>query len=508
VAYAVGDSQSILSGWRVHLLRETLPSLPVAPAVLAALGSGLQGWAGSAGIPVGTPFLISPGLEYDVELNRFFYSADMLCCRIMTRLGYARDLAAFLSFLHRSRGGRGWRDATEDDHTAYLVWRLFDSSGPRVSGGTWDREVSGVNRFYQWQAARGNVAGNPVPQRVRRQGPAGVSGRAQGAGGETPATHTHGARAERIQWFPAASYRQWRDIGVRGYRCDGLADPAFRGRWAARNAVFCDLMVRTGLRLAEQASLTVFEVPLDRSIAGYLKFWLAPAIAKGGSSRWVYVPASVVADLAAYAEIDRRDVIADAQASGRYRKTGHAVLVADGERPVAREHGAGRGEMVKISQLSAAERRRLFVEGPGGLEPAAFWLSEDGQPVSVSTWKNMFAQANTRCARHGADLHAHAHLLRHTFAVLTLEQMQRGHIAALAELNPEQRGHYTRIFGDPLDWVRRRLGHASITTTQIYLHALEELEMETRMALVPDSWEDPRDTPHGQFADDARPGTA
>jgi site-specific recombinase XerD len=381
---------------------------------------------------------------------------------------------------------------------------LFDSSGPRVSGDTWDREVSGVNSFYKWQAARGNVAANPVPQRARRRGPPGVRGRAGGAGGETPATYTHGARAGRISWFPAASYRLWRDIGVRGYGRDGLAEPTFRGRWAARNAAFCDLMVRTGLRLAEQAALTIFEVPFDRSVAGYVKFWLPPAIAKGGSARWVYVPASLVTDLAAYAEIDRRAVIASAQAAGRYGRTGGAVLVVDGERPIARDYGPGRGEPVKISQLSAEERRRLFVEGPGGLEPAAFWLSEDGQPVSVSTWKNMFAKANARCARHGASLHAHAHLLRHTFAVLTLEQMQRGHIAKLAELNPEQRGHYTRIFGDPLDWVRRRLGHSSITTTQIYLHTLEELEMETRMALVPDSWEDPRDTPPGQLADDTR----
>ena len=34
-----------------------------------------------------------------------------------------------------------------------------------------------------------------------------------------------------------------------------------------------------------------------------------------------------------------------------------------------------------------------------------------------------------------------------------------------------------------------RLGHRSVGTTQIYLHALQELEMETRMALVPDTWE-------------------
>ena len=68
------------------------------------------------------------------------------------------------------------------------------------------------------------------------------------------------------------------------------------------------------------------------------------------------------------------------------------------------------------------------------------------------------------------DLSAHAHLLRHTFAVVTLEQLQRAHISTLAELNSEQRGHYTRIFGDPLDWVRRRLGHRSIVTPQTYLH--------------------------------------
>ena len=39
-----------------------------------------------------------------------------------------------------------------------------------------------------------------------------------------------------------------------------------------------------------------------------------------------------------------------------------------------------------------------------------------------------------------------------------LEQLQRGHLAALAAMTAEQRGQYTRIFGDPLDWVRRRMG--------------------------------------------------
>jgi integrase len=130
-----------------------------------------------------------------------------------------------------------------------------------------------------------------------------------------------------------------------------------------------------------------------------------------------------------------------------------------------------------------------MVRTPGGLEPAALWLGEHGMPITVSGWKQVFATANERCERAGAGVLCHPHLLRHSFAVVTLEQLQRGHLANLAAMTAEQRGHYTKIFGDPLDWVRRRLGHSSIASTLIYLHALQELEMRTRMTLVPDDWD-------------------
>lgn len=70
-----------------------------------------------------------------------------------------------------------------------------------------------------------------------------------------------------------------------------------------------------------------------------------------------------------------------------------------------------------------------------------------------------------------------------------MEQLQRAHLRDLAEIAPGQRHTYQMIFGDPLDWIRRRLGHASAETTQIYLHALAELELATRQALVPGDWE-------------------
>ncbi|GGK31296.1 hypothetical protein GCM10011583_73950 [Streptomyces camponoticapitis] len=57
-------------------------------------------------------------------------------------------------------------------------------------------------------------------------------------------------------------------------------------------------------------------------------------------------------------------------------------------------------------------------------------------------------------------------------------------------MNGAQRPTYQRVFGDPLNWVRIRLGHRSATTTALYLHTLQELEMRTRLELVPEgAWE-------------------
>ncbi|CAL9676292.1 hypothetical protein [Streptomyces sp. enrichment culture] len=342
----------------------------------------------------------------------------------------------------------------------------------------------------------------PVPHRLSRAVPWGVPSAAR-VQATVPATYAHDRGGERIEWLPPASYRLWRDVGLRGYGPDGLPSRRFRGRWAARNAAFTDLMVRTGMRLSEQAHLTRLEVPTGAGAGGYQRFWLPGAIAKYFSARWIYVPHGVVGELAAYAELDRAEVVDDARAAGVYRRWRRPLVIDDPSRlHLARVTGSSIRRLVNLAELTAGERRRLLVDGEDGLEPALFWLGENGQPLAVSTWKSMFADANKRCQARGVALSCHAHLLRHSFAVVTLEQLQRGHIAALGKLNENQRGHYTRIFGDPLDWVRRRLGHRSVVTTTVYLHALQELEMETRMALVPDTWEDPRDTPLQGLGDD------
>jgi len=125
------------------------------------------------------------------------------------------------------------------------------------------------------------------------------------------------------------------------------------------------------------------------------------------------------------------------------------------------------GRWVGVDRLGPVQRARLLVARPDGVEPAMLWLGEDGMPLSVRAWKSVFRAASDRCRRLGVEVYCHPHMLRHSFAVTTLEHLQRGHLRALGALNPEQRRHYQMVFGDPLDWVRRRLppSPASPTTS-------------------------------------------
>ncbi|MER5915560.1 integrase [Streptomyces sp. NPDC001982] len=469
-----------------------------------------ESWVDDLGIPDGTPYLLSPRFVYDVALNSYFHRVDLMEGPLNSQINRALAMARYFNFLHQSRGGKDWRDATEADHIAYQHWRRRDLRGPQVDGGTWSQEVSHVHQFYVF--AKRWVGEVPIPQRPRRESSKGEKGRRtrrdrRGKTDTVPATYAHDEGGEVIEWLPAASYRRWRDLGVLGHGPDGLPRENFRGRWSSRNGSFCDLMVRTGMRISEQSHVLVTEIPTGPGAPGYSRFWLPAAIAKGGSARWIYVPAVVRRDLTSYALEDRQVVIEEARAERRYDKIRRPIVISDPSRPDTAQYTSGvlSGSRIDVRKLGPLERRRLLVDTEAGLEPAMFWLGESGMPLAVSTWKDMFTDANKRCGEAGTDLRAHAHLLRHTFAVITLEQLQRGHIAALGEMNPAQRLHYQRIFGDPMDWVRRRLGHSSQLSTLIYLHALQELEMETRMALVPNTWEDPRDTPLAVLGQDVTP---
>ncbi len=289
-----------------------------------------------------------------------------------TRLAAAGDLCRFLCFLHESRGGKSWRDAQEDDHAAFLHWRQL-------------------------------MPANPVPQRARR---AAADRHRQGDGRAlVPAAQARDTGRDEVKWLAPAEYRQWRNTGLRGYRADGLPDEGFRGRWASRNALFADVMVRTGLRLAEQASLTDGEAPAGDGGVAYQRFWLPGAVAKNGSSRWVYPPAALARKVGEYCAADRAEIIiAAARRRGTYDRIRDPLVIDPALGPasavVVRRPDGGEA-VIRVEQLTPGERARLLVRTRDRLKPAGLWLAEHGMPVSISGWKGIFRGASSRCARAG-----------------------------------------------------------------------------------------------------------
>jgi integrase len=453
-------------GWRVHFTRRQLMMPRNCRPLLESLPMNVvPGWLDHEGIEDGAPFLVSPDGRYDADLNSYFLLNP---APENTHAAIAYDLAGFLTFLccHRNPvGTRGWRDVNADDRVAYHRWRRVDESGPRVRGSTWAREVATVNSFYRWAVESGFVEQNPIRQRPVRA----RSARGHAISTLTPAEAPKDGHRENLAWLPPTSYRRWRDIGVRGYLPGGLLDSSFRGRNAARNATFCDLMARTGLRSTEQASLSVFEIPEIDVDRAYAPIKLPSAIAKNGSGRRIYIPIGVLREIWDYMRFDRAELIDRARIRGTYHRSPGKLIVEDPQHAAVTADGRI-GRRRSAETLNPRQRRRLFVCRPDGLEPAALWLNQDGLPVMPGTWQSMFTDANERCLRHGVGLRAHPHLLRHTYAVVTLEQLQREHIRELGTMNSTQRTSYEQIFGDPLDWVRRRLGHRSVETTFKYLN--------------------------------------
>ena len=124
-----------------------------------------------------------------------------------------------------------------------------------------------------------------------------------------------------------------------------------------------------------------------------------------------------------------------------------------------------------ISEERAAIIKRQH-KTAGYVAPAALWLSREGRPLSKSAINKSFRAA---CAKAGID--ASFHDLRHTYAINTLAALQ-----VQVRNNPE-------IDLNPLKALQILLGHANLSTTQIYLQALK-LNMESIEDIVQALYED------------------
>lgn len=99
-----------------------------------------------------------------------------------------------------------------------------------------------------------------------------------------------------------------------------------------------------------------------------------------------------------------------------------------------------------------------------GEETTRFFLSSDGELLSMHGLNGVFQRFSKK-----TGVHCHPHMLRHTFGTYELLRMTR-----------------TKGDSQALLWVRDRMGHSSITTTEKYIHAADLIKHDAIDGYVAD----------------------
>jgi site-specific recombinase XerD len=470
----------------------TLVALHVTDSTRCVGAPGLDGEdaaavAARAGLREGQPFVLGEDGSYDVALNRFFRELDSWGVRAPNSIAaYARDVMVFCRFLYESRGAKSIWVADGEDLRAYKQARLRTPGDGQVSVATWRRSIAALNKWVAWALSEGLIEREPfryrdttvwTPQGVRRVR---VNAESEPDPGPAP-----------VRFVSFADYLAWRDVGLRGRLPDGRVDPSWRGRHDERNAAFADLLIASGVRLGEGASVLVPELPaVPSGGAGKLSgIHLAPAVTKRSRARVVFPSLRCLRALHRYARIERDEMVTRVRSAGGYRLGDGAVVV---RRAGPLGVTLGDGTSVRYAKLDPATRARLRLVTPDG-EPAgplALWLGSDGTPVASSTWQSVFARANARCARFDVDVAITPHVLRHSFSVHMLGLLLRQTVVALGG-DPGR--HYSSaqvkrlLVGNPLRTLARLLGHASEGSVYAYLDVLDEAQEIVWAAL--DQWD-------------------
>src|SRR5271166_4106926 len=173
-----------------------------APAVIS-----IQERRTAEGLDRHIPIILRDGIPYDAALDRFFLDLPLNGVRSPHSLrAYGYDIAVWVRFLHAACGKTVWAATTHRD-----VWRR--GYGNRRA------RVAARNDSYERAAKRSDV-----------------------------------------RFVSLEDYRVFRDVGLRGLDVDGAERPGARDRNGARNALFAELLVTTGLRLSEASFLLASEL--------------------------------------------------------------------------------------------------------------------------------------------------------------------------------------------------------------------------------------------------------
>jgi site-specific recombinase XerD len=443
------------------------------------------------GLDAHIPIILRDGAVYDADLDRFFVDLPLNGVRSPHSLrAYGYDVVVWVRFLAEACGKTVW-SAERADVAAFHRARRRADAGFRISAASWNRSVASLEKLYRWAELEGLVASTPFTHRdVWSRGHGGRRARVAARND----AYERAAKRSDVRFISLEDYRAFRDVGLRGLTVDGAERRGARDRNGARNALFAELLVTTGLRLEEASFLLACELAALAKAASrgrQASLELPSALTKGDRGRRVLLSRRLLPQITAYMDVERASASAKFAARAGWQAIERPIFI---RRPTLGALGLGPigGGTILIDALTPDERGRLVICGDDGTpkEPAVLWLTEIGQPVQPNSWEAIFARASHRCADAGVPIRISPHQLRHTFAVhmlaMLIQHRLRDAAAPAAAIES-----YRQLLGDPLQQVQRLLGHASITTTYIYLdHIVSRADtvdaaVEELLALVP-----------------------
>lgn len=380
---------------------------------------------------------------------------------------YAQVLKAWMEFLVEHQVGLfASRDELKAALSRYAQHRATGPDAQRFAASTWGRHMSVLSVFYRWAIREGHAEAEPFTYRTARALFAGTGRevRANLAVRRTPKPHV------TLRYLEADFVRLLVQ-GLAGLAPDGQPDTQFKGRELARNAAVAELVLASGLRLAEFSFLLVYELPAPPSRPSAMPIALpVPAgIAKGSKPRTTWVSYEALAGIHQYVGLDRA---AATEGSGWLPspRGGGPLLVSEPDARGGRINGVRRA----WEHLTPDERVRLVAPDGGSCVLA---VKAGGGPFTG--WEEVFARTSQRIRLRFEPRfpHVHPHRLRHSFAMRTLEALVAGHYRQVARLVVDTDGDAALglylLKADPLMVLRDLLGHASVLTTEKYLRRLD-----------------------------------
>ncbi|MEH0513421.1 site-specific integrase [Streptomyces sp. B21-079] len=353
------------------------------------------------------------------------------------------------------------RDTLRAGLSSFSEYRFSGPLKARWDMDTWNQNIRTVARFYNWAVDEGHCKAVPFNYAlVRRYTEAGLA-----ASKRNRATLRQ-PKAHVTLKYLEDDFLQLFLWALAGLGPGGEPD-TFRGRHLGRNAAMAKLAVSSGLRAQEFTHLLTYELPTLPSWQTTLPvpFPLATQITKGKKPRETWVDTEALTEVWQYIELDRSALTAD-----RLYQPDEPLLITEADW----EGGRINGHRQSWRKTTLEERHRLVTsEGT----PAVIALQSNGTPFI--DWGTVFRRTSERIRR---DFEPRfplvtPHVLRHTFAMRTLEKLIKGHYQRAAELVAATHEDAALALyltkHDPMVVLRDLLGHTSVTTTEVYVQRLD-----------------------------------